>query len=495
MNLKNEEKPMRGKYGRLMQNTLILTVGTFLAKLLGFFMLPLYTVYLSDGEFGTADLVASMANFLIPIFCCGLNEGVYRFSLREVDETGKPKHDRRSVFSTSLVITLLGCLLIPFLLPFLAKVPALGNYAILVVLYVVCANLHSIAAEYLRACERTTLYSAQGVLNAVLVIVLNLLFLLVFRAGVYGYVLSILLGDLLTTVFLVFYARLDREFSFRLIRKKTVGALLKFSLPLVPGILLWWVVSVSDRFFILHYLGEEANGLYAAAAKIPTLLTTVTTVFLTAWKTSAVTEENGTDLEAKARKGEFFGKVYRGFLTVLLCMGAGITLFSKVLGGILLQSDFREAWTFIPILTVGAVFYNLSRFLGSVYFVEKNTLRTTLTSLVSAVVNVILNVLLIPWLGIAGAAIATLASFLAEFIVRDIDIGRDESIIRFGHERLRILAYGAIVTVEALLVTFRVPYMWAFTAALTVLILLLSAKDLFLMVRELPALLLRRSKK
>ena len=104
----------RGKYRRLIKNTVILSFGTFASKLLVFLLLPLYTNYLSTAEYGTADLVTNMANFLIPLFCCGVNEGVLRFSLRE---KSTEEHTRESVFSTCTVITVLGSILLAFFLP------------------------------------------------------------------------------------------------------------------------------------------------------------------------------------------------------------------------------------------------------------------------------------------------------------------------------------------------------------------------------------------
>ena len=185
MEEERSSRGQRGKYGRLLKNTLILTVGTFASKLLVFLLLPLYTNYLTRSEYGIADLVANLANFLMPIFCCGLAEGVLRFSLRETREDGTPRYERKAVFSASLLITLGGGFFLLLLLPLLYEIPSLGSYGVLVVLYVISANLHSIAAEYVRACERTTLYAAQGVLNTSLVIALTLIFLLGFDAGVF----------------------------------------------------------------------------------------------------------------------------------------------------------------------------------------------------------------------------------------------------------------------------------------------------------------------
>ena len=479
-----------GKYGRLLKNTAVLTVGTFVSKLLVFLLLPLYTSCLSPAEYGTADLITNLANFLIPIFCCGVSEGVLRFSLREKTEDGSPRYDPKAVFSTSAVITLIGSVLLFLLLPVFSFVPSFKGYGVLVVLYVTASNLHSIAAEYVRAAEKTTLYAFQGVLNTALVILLNITFLLGFDFGIYGYVLAVILADFLTTVFLVFYARLYRDFSIGRIDCTVTRVILRFSIPLIPGTILWWIISVSDRYLLTWLSGAEANGLYVAAAKIPTLLTLMTTVFMTAWKTSAVTEGSGNTDEARREKAEFYSKVYRGFVAILFSIGAGITLFSKLFARILFSEGFFEAWQFIPILTVATVFYSLSRFLGSVYFVSEKSLRSSLTAAAAAAVNIALNLLLIPYYGALGAATATVVAYLVEFVVRDVDAKRE---IRFSSCRLRVLILSILLLAETAVVTFSVPYAIPIAALLTVLSVFVSLRPLLELARGIPALLKRRS--
>lgn len=486
----NENGGRRGKYGRLLKNTAILSIGTFASKLLVFLLLPLYTNYLSTNEYSTADLITNMANFLIPIFCCGVTEGVFRFSLREKDAQS---HSRESVFSTCTVITLIGSLVLLAALPILYFIGDLGAYGLLVVLYVISANLHSIAAEYVRACEQTTLYTVQGVLNTALVIALNLILLLGFDAGITGYVLSVVIADFLTTVFLVFYARLYRVFSFRSVRKKTAKALIVFSLPLVPATILWWIISVSDRYLLTAMLesGSDINGLYVAAAKIPTLLTLLCTVFLTAWKTSAVVEDSGNGEEERARKSAFYGSVYKGFVAVLFCVGAGIVLFSKAFAKILFSDAFYAAWQYIPILTIGTVFYSLSRFLGSIYFVKRKSVHSFLTALSAAVLNVILNLLLIPHYGAFGAAAATFAAYLLEFIVRDIDAQKQ---LRFPPQRLRILVCGVLLLVEVVSMSVGHAYSLWITAGLTAVILLINARVILETLKGILTTLARRAR-
>lgn len=76
--------------------------------------------------------------------------------------------------------------------------------------------------------------------------------------------------------------------------------MLRYAIPMIPTTLLWWIVSVSDRYIITYMLGADANGLYAAAYKIPTIVVLVSTIFMDAWQVSAVSEIK--DRKALAKK-------------------------------------------------------------------------------------------------------------------------------------------------------------------------------------------------
>ena len=86
-------------------------------------------------------------------------------------------------------------------------------------------------------------------------------------------------------------------------RKKAFAKMLKYSIPLIPTTVFWWITSVSDRYMVNGYIGDTANGIYAVSYKIPTILTIVSSVFMQAWQFSAVVESHGDEKE----HAEFFG--------------------------------------------------------------------------------------------------------------------------------------------------------------------------------------------
>jgi len=431
-----------GKYKRLFSNTAILGAGTFASKVLVLLLMPLYTSILSTSEFGTADLIAQTSNLLIPLAAVGICDGIFRFTLDSTE-------DRRKILSTGVAILLAGSVAVAVLAPLLGLWERLRGYTLLITLYVIAANLHSAFANYVRAEGKTTLFALQGICNTVSTIGLNLLFLVVFDMGSVGYVLSVVISDGLMTVLLFFVGRIYRDLSPKCISRDTAKAMLKFSIPYIPTTMMWLITSVSDRYIVTAYCGEAENGLYAAAYKLPTLLSLVSGVFVEAWHFSTV--KDATEEE----KADFFGTVYVNFMSVMF-MGASVLIAgSQIFTRILLADSYYSSWKYVPILVVATTFSTLVSFLGSVYFLKKKSVLSMLTAMSGAVINVILNFVMIPDHGAMGAAVATLISYLAVYLIRAYDTGK---YLKFPLHPWRVLINTAVILTQAILMIWDHPY-------------------------------------
>ena len=293
------------RYKKLLSNTLILSIGTFSSKLLVYFLMPLYTALLSKEQYGTADLISNAANFLIPFCCIGITHAVFRFS-------ADSEENAKTVFSSGLSVLFASSLVFLALSPVLLFVPYIDEFAWLLVVYVICSNFHTLCAEYIRAKGHTTLFAIQGIVGTALTIGFNLLFLIPMDMGVTGYVLSVAAADAVGTVFLILVAKLYRDFSFKLVSAKKIKEMLKYSLPMMPTTVIWWITNVSDRFVVTYIKGSAENGLYSAAYKIPTLITLVATVFIEAWQFSAISDsKDGED------RNRFFGEVFERYQAII----------------------------------------------------------------------------------------------------------------------------------------------------------------------------------
>ena len=405
----------KSKYELLINNTLLISIGTFGSKILTFLMTRFYTEALTPSDYGEADLIIQTANLLIPLVSAGIADGVFRFVLETDDEhTAK----RKSIFSAGFYTISAGTAILAALSSFISIPGFLSEYKWLLIWFISASCYHSLCAQFIRGEGKTRLFAYQGVLNTVLVIVFSILFLSVFEAGTRGYIISIALADSICALYLAAGQKLWRLMDIHL-KPGMWRKMMRYSLPLVPAALFWWITSVSDRYMITWFLGSGANGIYTVASKIPAIITLISGMFLEAWQFSAVRESRG----SRRSYISFYTNIWSMFLTVMFTGGSIIIAFSPAAIRLLAASEYYSAAEYLPILTAAAILSSLVSFMGSVYIVTKRSSLSFLTTAAGAVFNIILNFLLIPThLGIYGAAIATLCSYLLSFLIRIISI-------------------------------------------------------------------------
>lgn len=473
----------QNKYTRLFSNTLIFTVGKFVSKLIVIFMLPFYTSYLTSAEYSTADLITNLCNLLIPMACLGVSEGIFRGAASK-------NVDKESFFTNGALLMITGSAFFLALSPILNLFDYFNEYIWLIILYVLASNIHSVCSQYVCAIGRTKLFAGQGVLNTMLTVLLNILFLVGFDMGINGYVLSIVLADFLSTVFLVFVAKLYRAFIPKKIDKQILKELLRFCLPLIPSTVFWWITGVSDRYMVAYFCSDEINGLYAAAYKVPTLLTYVVIIFNDAWKLSAVAESDNREECAK-----FYSGVFKYYIAVIFSGGAILAVGAQIFSKILFAESYFSAWIYIPILSVATVFTALDTFLGSAYFTVKRTGMSFWTSFIGAVLNVALNIILIPSDsvigGAVGASIATLISYFAVFVIRAVTMHK---FIPFKMYPVRLLLNTVMITAIAVIMTAWGSEIKGILTACAVLLIcvVFNGRDIFLGCKDVLMSLKRK---
>ncbi len=400
----------QNKYKTLLSNTFLISLGTFGSKLLVFLMVRFYTGYLAPSDYSTADLITQTANLLFPIISIGTTEGVFRFCM-------DANSDRKSVFTYGFISICAGSLLLFAVSPLLNIVKEFEGFNWLIMVYTMAACYHALCSQYIRAIGKTALFAIQGIINTMMVIAFNILFLAVFDMGITGYVLSVVVADTLCTLFLVLKENLWKNITVKP-QKAIFPALLKYSIPLIPTTIFWWITSVSDRYMVNGMIGSDANGIYTVSYKLPTLLTLVANIFMQAWQFSAVTEDEGD----KEEHSKFFSSVWSSFQSIMFLAGGVVIAFAKPAIRLLTTNDYYEAWKYVPLLAIAMVFTAFTSFAGTVYVVKKKSVNSFVTAFLGAAINIALNFLLIPSkLGVQGAAIATVLSYLIVFIIRALN--------------------------------------------------------------------------
>lgn len=444
-----------------------------------FFLMPLYTRVLTTADYGVMDIVVNTSNMLLPLVMVSISDGVIRFGL---DRSAK----KADVFSIGLATSVGGFLVFLCFYPLMAKISFTAQYTWLIYLYLFAASMQSVSAQFIRAMGLVRLYAFNGIFNTLCTILCNVLFLLVLKWGIVGYVLSVIVANLLSMAFLWWAGRLWKFVKLRGISKGTAKAMLIYSIPLIPATIMWSVTNVSDRFLVTYYLGEAVNGLYSVGYKLPTVISLISSIFTQAWQLSAIAESEGQD------RDRFYSDIFKSYQTVVFLAAGGILLFIKPITRILVSPAFFDSWQFAPFLVLSVVFSCYSSFYSSFYMATKKNVMAMVTTFIGAAMNVGLNIWLIPLYGAQGAAFATFVSYLTVFLIRAVDTRR---LVALEMDLFRFMGNFILLLAMALLLLRDPPLLPWFELGLLVVMGLLNLKSIYFVLQTFLGGYLKKRKK
>lgn len=428
------------RYSRLLKNSLVFFVGNLGSKIISFVIVPFYTYVLTTEEYGSADLITTTVNMLAPFVMVGMNEAVLRFSVTREDGV-------EGIATNSLVVVAAGSIVSWLLLPPFASISIIGDNVVLFLLLLTLTCFNNVFLQLLRGIGKSKSFAFNGVLITFSMAAANVVALAVFHFGVKGYLASMVLAQTVGAIHIVVSCRLWRLVSFKALDRRLTKRMLVYCIPLIPNSLMWWIMSASDRYVILFFLGAGANGIYNVAQKIPSIVNIVYNIFMQAWQISAI-EERDSDDNAK-----FQSTVFRYIFVVLVLASSLIAASSYPVYTLLMSSSYEGSWQPVALLSLANLFSCIAAFFGTTYVVTKQSKKAFSTTLIGAAVNIALTLVLVPLLGIMGAAVATAASYTLIAVVRYRDTRK---IVKLVFDKAEIVPSLIIIAVQVVISFF--PY-------------------------------------
>jgi O-antigen/teichoic acid export membrane protein len=255
-------------------------------------------------------------------------------------------------------------------------------------------------------------FASLKLLNIVVTLVLNFLFILVFKLKVEGIFLANLASSLL--ILLLLLPTIRSRFEWRYARG-VMKKLLPFGLTNVPAYLGAMMVQVIDRPIVQAYLGLAVLGIYQANYRMGFTMMVFVSLFEYAWRPFFLKESRTNDERAR----QLFSRVFTYFMLIALvgCLFLSFALpyvvSTPIFGHSLLRRDYLAGISIIPVVLFAYVFQGMyTNFIAGIYIKEHNKVLPFITGL-GALVNVAANLYLIPRIGIMGAALATLLAYMA----------------------------------------------------------------------------------
>lgn len=396
----------RGKY--LAKNTALFALNSIGTKLIVFLLVPLYTAAFDTSQYGTIDLVGTIVTIMVPIITLNIGEAVMRFGLDKDSKTD----DIMSVGLFWLAFSFIFSSLIVFVVSLFKSIQVDLR---LVYLYCVAQGMYQTFSCNLRGQEKLLHYAIGNILNTFSVAILNVLFLVVLHLGLPGYFLAYILAYFIASIYCFFAGDVTSTLKHFHLDKNLLKNMTKYSIVLVPNSLMWWIMNSSDHMMVSSMISIAANGIYAVSYKLPSILSVISTIFNQAWSYSAIKENESKD------RSEFNNAMFDNLIRVLALVTAFMLFVTRPLMSIYVSAQYYDAWKYMPYLLVGNFFLTLGTFLSTFYTVNKDSKGFLYSGSVGALLNVVLNFLLIPLMGIHGAALATCFSYMTVYIYRIID--------------------------------------------------------------------------
>ncbi|NMB29693.1 MAG: oligosaccharide flippase family protein [Clostridiaceae bacterium] len=427
---------MNNKYKRLISDMGIVALGEFGSKLLLLLLLPIYTHILTDSEYGIADLVFAGSDLLLPFISLSIFNGLLRYGL--------VKGKRQNSLLCASIVFLVGSVVTVFLTPLLGLYVPIREWK-----WYMCANvivhfarLNSLV--YLRVKEMIKAYSAMSIIQALLLVGFNIVFLYVLKMGVQGYLLSTILSNALLSflAFVIGGMRTDlQETSFD---KSLMKEMVIYSIPFVFNDVSWWIIYSSDKIMIERMIGDAALGIYTAASKIPALVTVLSSIFSQAWGLASIKEFDSTN------ETSFYSTVFKYYSVFIFGVTIIIIGITKPFMSIYVGKAFEESWHYVPLLLVSATFSALSIFASGLFGALKQSNIIMTTTIVASIANIVVNYVLIPITGIYGAVVGTVFAYFIVALLRIIRLKREIRSMNFHFLKLGILTI--LILLQATLV-------------------------------------------
>jgi O-antigen/teichoic acid export membrane protein len=398
---------------RISKNSLGFSVGTILTQAIGFFLIPIYTRYLTPDDYGILALAAAVGSILSIFYILGLNGALTRFYYDY-------NHDKKelkeyvgtitiSVIGISFIFTLLLSLFGEPLFAMLIKDVPFNPYILLVLWTVFFGTLLDFPLGLYQVRERSFTYSFLNVLRFIILVSLILYFVVVLKEGALGSLKGGFFSALIFFIIACFLLKKDLSFKIKI---KKLKESLHFGLPLIPHALAGWILTLMDRIFLNHYTTLAVVGIYSLGYQIGMVMSLITTSINMAWAPFFMSTAKEKGEETK----NIFSRLTTYYMVGILFIGLAISLFAKDIIFLMATPKYYDSYKIIPIIVGTYVLNGMYYMVANQIFYTKKTKYLPFATFGSALLNILFNYLWIPNYGMMGAAWATLVSFAFAFL-------------------------------------------------------------------------------
>ncbi|OUN94008.1 lipopolysaccharide biosynthesis protein [Blautia sp. An46] len=400
------------RFKLFLENILVYGLGGVISKAVPLLMLPIITRLMPDTfYFGLNDISTTIVSFGSAIAVMGMYDAMFRLFFDSEDEAY-----RKTICSTTLAFTmglsiLVFCILIIFRETWAQIFFSDRKYTNLLVLSamsILIGATNSIVSAPTRMRNQRKVFLVTNTLSPIISYAISIPLLV---KGMYVIALPLAAVVSALTIEIIFAILNHSWFSIKRVNFSYLRPLLAIAIPLFPNFLVYWVFNSCDRLMISQMLGMDYNGIYAIGGKVGQVSQLIYTAFAGGWQFFAFSTMKDKDqVDMTSHIFEYLAAI---------AFGAGILMAacSKTIFRILFTGDYVQGYTVAPYLFLAPLMLMLFQVIVNQFIVIKKTWYNLLALVIGALVNVVLNYILIPLIGIEGAAIGTLVGYIVSIVI------------------------------------------------------------------------------
>lgn len=399
------------KLSSFIKGSSILVLSNICLKAINFFLLPLYTNKLTPEMIGVSDSITTLTGVILPLLTMGLDSAFSAFYF-EREDRDRSKKVFHTLTWTFIVIGFIPLLMMGLSVPLSHILFHTGDYA-----YIVACALASVSFNLwylpysleLRLENKMFLFGLSNLIASLSMVFLNVLFVNVMEFGASSLVLSTMIvhaESILVLLIMVRSLPKKKYFDGKLLKQ-----MMKFAVPLIPMTIMMWVLSLSDRYVLLHYHGSDAVGLYGIGLRFTNLLNVVISAVSMAYTTFAFSSKD----DENAKRTYYY--IYNIQSYLLLGVSFTVGLFGKEIIQIMTAESYSTSFEPLRDLMFAQTVYAMTTIVGYGIYFKKKSVYSLIAVTAGAVLNLGLNFLLIPQYGIRAAALTTLLGYILHYLL------------------------------------------------------------------------------
>lgn len=394
------------------ENFLVYGIGGVISKIIPLVMLPVVTRLMPNTEyFGINDISVVIVSFGSAIAIMGMYDAMYRMFFEKSDQEYKKEICSSALgftVMTSIIVFLTLIIFKSFFASLFFGAAKYKNLLALSAMSVLIGGTNSIISAPTRMQNQRKVFLITNTLSPILSYGVSIPLLL---KGYYIFALPLASVISAFSIEIIFGLYNRKWFSIKRIKKEHIKNMLIIGLPLLPNVLIYWIFNSSDRLMISHLLGNTEVGIYAIGSKIGQISQLIYTAFAGGWQYFAfATMKDNDQVKMTSNIFEYLG-------IISFSVGVLMAAMSSLIFRILFVGEYQKGEIIAPYLFIAPLLLMLFQVGGNQFLVIKKTWISMIVLSLGAIVNVIINLVLIPVLGIEGAAIGTLMGYCISVVL------------------------------------------------------------------------------